>query len=475
MTTPTKTLLKQLLARAYERFPNAPSPQALRDYMRMIEDKQFEHGDFNEKLTDLRDEHFRNLPDAKRQAVEEAIWKYTGDYYHDINSLYRTRKASSSTRDVEKHDEALSQGHFPAPEDLVLYRGLNRYSNTARRLTNADNEGQLHRQLGTEGYVSTSTRPDFALDWAGGDPAFAYRMLLPKGTDILPLLNMSSHGAEDEVLLKGGPKIFRTLSDRLPKIEDKYPPSPDDFPLYTHIQENPVKYKKSLWPLLTAYDKWFAERPNGARTPLTDVVLAGERRPIGEKYIAGMAPLGGMAAAPDGQEPPQVPDAGSTDDWTELQYLAAQPGPMQAMAEEKLRTLVDRYSGEASEPSLGFEYANPTPEEAQQIKMQKLAALAQRDIDYENLGDWQPSYKWLIDKMPVSKRRKMDIYDQLNDISYAPVLMPTTPMDLYDAAHNVKAGIEQADPLRAGLSGTFGALQSLDMWPLLKTMKGLIP
>ena len=156
--------------------------------------------------TEARDLYLEQIVELERQLNEMSARPFKG-YGERASKLLRT--------------------FHPSANDAVVYRGLNPGSRTARRLNDLENyysqraEGFSDEAIpaptdyGNLGYLSTSVDPQVAKnfgDWSyledGGslhpdDPKQQlYKILVPTGTPVRPLLNqLSDHGNEAEVLL----------------------------------------------------------------------------------------------------------------------------------------------------------------------------------------------------------------------------------------------------------------------------------
>lgn len=242
-----RRILKELLERAADATGKRGN-QGLLEYMAKLEQQQADnYYKMEEKFTPAYERHVASMPDEVQEKIKRAVSNYTGSQSKEINAIHRNPEnvregylKNPEDPDYQKlrsHSDNLRLGFIDAPEDMVVYRGLDATSNAGKRLATRHNESgdpvfdALHRRYGTEGFVSTSLNPIIAAGWGdSGDVrakfATHFKMLVPQGARILPALRNSNHGNEREIILDAGDTAYRNLlGEQFPELQ--YPKEQD--------------------------------------------------------------------------------------------------------------------------------------------------------------------------------------------------------------------------------------------------------
>lgn len=188
--------------------------------------------------------------DALRQEIERLEKRLNVPWLSEIDKDNIREQLGEAERNLNDLSTAPFKGYaensakllktfHPAANDAVLYRGLNPGSKTAQRLNELERMYSARAEgfgeefpipsptdYGNLGYLSTSVDPKIAKsfgDWSyvedggvlGDDPRQQlYKILVPQGTPVRPLLNqLSEHPNEAEVLLPPM-SVYERLGDR---------------------------------------------------------------------------------------------------------------------------------------------------------------------------------------------------------------------------------------------------------------------
>lgn len=165
--------------------------------------------------------------------LSKAIEAYTGSNYQGINRALRSRTYSpdntamrrmvpgapdvwyspASKKEIAQkikegwptelaYARRLASSFYPAPVDTVVYRGISPASRTlaAHGWDRSRGRRNLFDDYGNEGFMSTSTSKGVGENFGEGVGGL-FRILVPEGAPIRPVLNTSAHAAEYEVML----------------------------------------------------------------------------------------------------------------------------------------------------------------------------------------------------------------------------------------------------------------------------------
>ena len=188
----------------------------------------------------IRDKYQANADDPYLTASDREYFK---GLLKDVNSKL-AKISEAPFRGRGSKAAQLLRAFYPAPQDFTVYRGLNPSSKTARRLAELEQRYGLAQEgfgegpdyvrptpmtdYGNRGYLSTSMDKNTARsfgDWSAteGDnigydtnlpSRQLYKILVPEGTPIRPLLNrLSDNPSEAEVLLPPM-SIYEKLGER---------------------------------------------------------------------------------------------------------------------------------------------------------------------------------------------------------------------------------------------------------------------
>lgn len=122
--------------------------------------------------------------------IQKALEYYTSDGYEYINDYLRHGVKTYSTKVypiIQQIDSAFAHAP-PLTNDIIVYRGIRSSFN-------------IHHDFTEKAYTSTSDELDIAIDFNGRRKCCVFRIHVPKGQKILPLITCSENKSEAEILL----------------------------------------------------------------------------------------------------------------------------------------------------------------------------------------------------------------------------------------------------------------------------------
>lgn len=174
---------------------------------------------------------------------------------------------------------------------------------------------------------------------------------------------------------------------------------------------------------------------------------------------------------------PRDPYEGESD-LEQLQRLSGRPGPFQAMADAKLKEIINRYAplwqhmqGIADDTSI------PDPYQPQQSRDQQqeqfLEQWANKDLAYDRLPEEKPLRSWLFDKLGLQKTNGIMADEALDAVGWAPSVaaLPVVASDFGDLASNTFSAARHGRTGEAALGAAFGGMQAL---PAMGGLRNLI-
>ncbi len=122
--------------------------------------------------------------------TKQAIAYYTDDGYDKINNYmrYPSGKYVSQVHDSIKLIDKAFENSPPLTQDVVVYRGIR-------------SSYQIEGEFVEKAFTSTSVNLSIALEFNNNSKCCIFKINVPKGKKVLPLVNCSENASELEVLL----------------------------------------------------------------------------------------------------------------------------------------------------------------------------------------------------------------------------------------------------------------------------------
>lgn len=122
--------------------------------------------------------------------TKQAIAYYTDDGYDKINNYmrYGGGKYVSQIHDSIKLIDKAFENSPPLAQDVVVYRGIR-------------SSYQIEGEFVEKAFTSTSVNLSIALEFNNNSKCCIFKINVPKGKKVLPLVNCSENASELEVLL----------------------------------------------------------------------------------------------------------------------------------------------------------------------------------------------------------------------------------------------------------------------------------
>lgn len=276
-----------------------------------------------------------------------ALLDYSDVGYRPINKVFRDPFGLSMDPYRTDNARIMMDSFKPSANDMVVYRGLPE-GNTLNALNSLDRRGELNNnQLGNKGFMSTSLDPYVANSFFSKTQSSInnFRIMLPKGTPVLPV-----HNGMD----------VKSLS---PELEYILPPN--------------SRYARLPRSMGDDYTDLLMTEPGQMKEP----AYIPDQPGVG--WLAGMLPLAGLPGMNEegkkdnhyakGGQVEEQSSGGDSPSFSDLVAMANNPGPMQGMAQALLRQIADESgaadarterTGMRASPANGPEglnFSDPTP------------------------------------------------------------------------------------------------------------------
>lgn len=189
--------------------------------------------DYN-KLLQPQIEYMKNLNVKTRQALQF----YTGNGYMSINAFLNKGANAETTNKVKEYINLIDDAFKNAPpitQTFVVYRGIKHTSKITTDFVNKP-------------YFSTSSNKTVSLNFSGNKyhKCCFFEVTVPKGSKVLPVMSLSLHSHEWEILLPRLSEFHVVKHSFTPKentVIVKYVDTLDKLVPFTITQ--PEKYKKT--------------------------------------------------------------------------------------------------------------------------------------------------------------------------------------------------------------------------------------
>lgn len=145
-------------------------------------------------------EHYSKWAGGLSEQHEAAVQAYTGTEYMAVNDHLRGFGDDEEAARLVKHLDAAIKKAPPAPDDLVVYRGV-------ARLDDAELDFKVGQTFTDKAYMSTSMNRDVAQGFLDGDKTALLEIKVPKGTRGAYVDMVSDHDNEQEFLLPRATKL----------------------------------------------------------------------------------------------------------------------------------------------------------------------------------------------------------------------------------------------------------------------------
>lgn len=151
---------------------------------------------------------YENVGDLSDTQID-ALKKYTGDDYRNINNSLRGMEEAAPENRVTIKEIKSALDHAALPEDMTLYRGTS--TDALGDLKNLQPEDMVGQTFTEQGFMSTSTNSAVAGETFKGNMQITIEV--SKGAHAMDISSISKYKSEGEILFNAGQELLITSAE----------------------------------------------------------------------------------------------------------------------------------------------------------------------------------------------------------------------------------------------------------------------